>query len=140
VGVAYAPLSLSRRADDNSRSLANTAGGISWASSSQRMPLPDVNWLGTIYHGLPPASLRARTEPGDYLAFLGRLSPEKGPEVAIELARSIRMPLRIAAKVPRAERNYFKERLEPLIDGEQIQIVTHGTPSRLHRGRCNQSM
>jgi glycosyltransferase involved in cell wall biosynthesis len=92
-------------------------------SDSQRVPLPDLNWLSTIYHGLPPASLRPRIEPGDYLAFLGRLSPEKGPEVAIELARSSRMPLRIAAKLPRAERGYFKERLEPLIDGDQIQIV-----------------
>ena len=82
-----------------------------------------MRWLGTIYHGLPPDSLRPRFEAGAYLAFLGRLAPDKGPETAIRLARSAGMPLRIAAKLPRSERRYFKERLEPLIDGEQIQVV-----------------
>jgi glycosyltransferase involved in cell wall biosynthesis len=92
-------------------------------SDSQRAPVPDVNWLGTIYHGLPPDSLRPRFEPGDYLAFLGRLAPEKGPETAIKLAHAAGKPLRIAAKLPRTERDYFEERLEPLIDGKQVQIV-----------------
>jgi glycosyltransferase involved in cell wall biosynthesis len=91
-------------------------------SNDQRTPCPEANWLGTIYHGLPLDLLRPRLEAGSYLAFLGRLTPDKGPEAAIEIARAADMPLRIAAKVPRGERGYFKERLEPLIDGEKIQL------------------
>lgn len=92
-------------------------------SDDQRTPLAHLNWLGTIYHGLPLDLLQPRFEAGDYLAFLGRLTRDKGPETAIRLARSAGMPLRIAAKLPRAERRYFKDRIEPLIDGKQIQIV-----------------
>jgi glycosyltransferase involved in cell wall biosynthesis len=92
-------------------------------SDHQRRPSPEANWLATVYHGLPPDSLRPRIERGTYLAFLGRLTPDKGPEAAIEIARAIDMPLRIAAKVPRAERRYFKERLEPLVDGDHIQLL-----------------
>jgi glycosyltransferase involved in cell wall biosynthesis len=92
-------------------------------SNNQRLPLPDANWLGTVYHGLPADSLRARFEPGSYLAFLGRLTKEKGPEVAMRIARSAGMPLRIAAKVPKGERGYFKEQLEPMIDGREVQLI-----------------
>jgi glycosyltransferase involved in cell wall biosynthesis len=92
-------------------------------SDNQRLPLPNASWLGTIYHGLPEDSLQPSYEPGRYLAFLGRLTAEKGPEPAIRIARAAGQPLRIAAKVPRGERRYFKERLEPLIDGEQIRIT-----------------
>jgi glycosyltransferase involved in cell wall biosynthesis len=91
-------------------------------SNDQRTPLPGARWLGTVYHGLPPDSLRPRFENGNYLAFLGRLAPEKGPETAIRLARAAGLPLRIAAKIPRGERGYFKQQLEPLIDGEQIKL------------------
>src|SRR5205823_8714066 len=73
-------------------------------SENQRAPLRDANWLGTVYHGMPPESLRPSFAPGRYLAFLGRLSAEKGPEIAIRIARMAGMPLRIAAKVPRVER------------------------------------
>ena len=62
-------------------------------------------------------------EPGSYLAFLGRLTAEKGPEAAIRIAHAAKMPLRIAAKVPRGERSYFKEQLEPQIDGKQVQLT-----------------
>jgi glycosyltransferase involved in cell wall biosynthesis len=75
-----------------------------------------------VYHGLPAASLRASHAPGRYLAFLGRITVEKGPETAIRIAQKAQMPLRIAAKVPRGETRYFKERLAPLIDGDQIQL------------------
>jgi glycosyltransferase involved in cell wall biosynthesis len=92
-------------------------------SNSQRTPLPEANWLGTVYHGLPADSLRARFDAGSYLAFLGRLTPDKGPEIAIRIARAAQMPLRIAAKIPRGETRYFKEQLEPMIDGEQIQLI-----------------
>jgi len=92
-------------------------------SDNQRAPLGDANWLGTVYHGLPAGMFRPNFEPGSYLAFLGRLTAEKGPEVAIRIARAAGMPLRIAAKVPRSERRYFKERLEPQIDGDQVRLT-----------------
>jgi glycosyltransferase involved in cell wall biosynthesis len=91
-------------------------------SNNQRLPLGEANWCATIYHGLPSGALSPRYEPGSYLAFLGRLTADKGPEAAIRIARAAGMPLRIAAKVPRGERGYFKERLEPQIDGEQVQL------------------
>ena len=92
-------------------------------SNNQRVPLGDANWLGTVYHGLPANLFRPSFEGGSYLAFLGRLTAEKDPEAAIRIARAAGMPLRIAAKVPRGERGYFKERLEPQIDGEQIRLT-----------------
>jgi glycosyltransferase involved in cell wall biosynthesis len=92
-------------------------------SNNQRVPLGDANWLGTVYHGLPANLFRPSFEGGSYLAFLGRLTAEKGPEAAIRIARAAGMPLRIAAKVPRGERRYFKERLEPQIDGDQVRLI-----------------
>ena len=92
-------------------------------SHNQRTPLPRANWAGTVYHGFPSDLLRPSFAPGDYLAFLGRLSPEKGPEAAIRIARGASMPLRIAAKIPRGERRYFKERLEPMIDGHHVRLI-----------------
>src|SRR6266550_1766723 len=92
-------------------------------SNNQRVPLGDANWLGTVYHGLPANLFRPSFEGGSYLAFLGRLTAEKGPEAAIRIARAARMPLRIAAKVPRGDRIYFKEKLEPQIDGKQVQLT-----------------
>ena len=92
-------------------------------SDNQRLPLPDARWLGTVYHGLPSQSLSPRFEPGSYLAFLGRLTKEKGPEEAMRIARDAGIPLRIAAKVPKGERGYFKEQLEPKIDGRDVQLT-----------------
>jgi glycosyltransferase involved in cell wall biosynthesis len=91
-------------------------------SNNQRLPLAEARWCGTVYHGMPNHLFRPNYETGSYLAFLGRLTAEKGPEDAIRIARAAGMPLRIAAKVPRGERGYFKERLEPEIDGKQIQL------------------
>jgi len=68
-------------------------------------------------------SLNPSYQAGSYLAFLGRLTADKGPEAAIRIARAAGMPLRIAAKLPRGERGYFKETLEPQIDGSQIQLT-----------------
>jgi glycosyltransferase involved in cell wall biosynthesis len=98
------------------------AGFVS-ISDNQRRPLPDANWRGTIQHGLPVDLFRASYEPGSYLAFLGRLTVEKGPEDAIRIARAAGMPLRIAAKIPRAETAYFKKHLEPQIDGETTRLI-----------------
>ena len=92
-------------------------------SDNQRQPLAEANWLATVYHGLPTQSLEPSFEAGGYLAFLGRLTAEKGPEAAIRIARKAGMPLRIAAKVPRGERGYFKQTLEPQIDGRRIQLT-----------------
>jgi glycosyltransferase involved in cell wall biosynthesis len=92
-------------------------------SNDQRSPLPNANWAATIYHGLPPDWLRPSIGPGQYLAFLGRLAPEKGPEPAIRIARAANMQLRIAAKIPRGERGYFTERLQPMIDGNQTRLI-----------------
>lgn len=92
-------------------------------SQNQSSALAEANWIGTVYHGLPVDLLRPSFERGSYLAFLGRITAEKGPEVAIRIARAAKMPLRIAAKVPRGERTYFKEKLEPQIDGKQVQLI-----------------
>jgi glycosyltransferase involved in cell wall biosynthesis len=100
----------------------DTASWIS-ISNSQRTPLPEANWLATVYHGLPPDLLPPRFDPGQYLAFLGRLSPDKGPAAAIRIATQSGMPLQIAAKLRRAESQYFAETLKPLIDGEQIRLI-----------------
>ncbi|MGY4358497.1 glycosyltransferase involved in cell wall biosynthesis [Bradyrhizobium sp. i1.7.7] len=92
-------------------------------SDNQRRPLPRANWIATIQHGLPNDLFRPSYERGSYLAFLGRLTADKGPEAAIRIARAARMPLRIAAKIPRAETAYFKKKLEPDIDGGEIQLI-----------------
>jgi glycosyltransferase involved in cell wall biosynthesis len=90
-------------------------------SNSQRTPWPCANWQGTIYHGLPQDLFRFHPEPGGYLAFLGRASPEKRVDRAIEIAKRVGMPLKIAAKVDRADRRYFKRDIEPLLNDPQIE-------------------
>lgn len=92
-------------------------------SDHQRRPLAEANWLGTILHGMPTDLFRPSYEPGSYLAFLGRLTADKGPEDAIRIANAARMPLRIAAKIPRAETAYFKKKLEPHVDGKHARLV-----------------
>ena len=92
-------------------------------SDNQRLPLPGANWCGTVHHGLPTNLFRTSYGKGSYLAFLGRLTAEKGPEQAIRIARAAGMPLRIAAKIPRAETAYFKKCLEPQIDGEDVRLI-----------------
>ena len=92
-------------------------------SNNQREPLPGLNWLGTVHHGLPAAMLEFSRHSGGYLAFLGRIDPEKGPETAIRLAKASGLPLRIAAKVPSGQNKYFRDRIQPLVDGSQIQFI-----------------
>ena len=92
-------------------------------SQNQRKPLPSANWIGTIHHGLPPNLLRFSRQPGDYLAFLGRVTPEKGLDVAIRIARAVGVPLRIAAKIPTAGNRYFNETIKPLLDGDNVKFV-----------------
>jgi len=89
-------------------------------SDAQRAPLPWVNWQGTVYHGLPRDLYTFRETPGAYLAFLGRIAPEKGVEQAIAIAQHVGMPLRIAAKVDRADREYFREVVQPLLQDNSL--------------------
>jgi glycosyltransferase involved in cell wall biosynthesis len=84
-------------------------------SNAQREPLAWANWQATVYHGLPPDLHQFRENPGSYLAFLGRISPEKRVDRAIEIARRIAMPLKIAAKVDAVDREYFESTIEPLL-------------------------
>jgi glycosyltransferase involved in cell wall biosynthesis len=84
-------------------------------SNAQRQPLPWANWQGTVYHGLPDGLHTFRSPPGEYLAFLGRISPEKRVDQAIEIARRAGMRLRIAAKVDGADKKYFEREIEPLL-------------------------
>jgi glycosyltransferase involved in cell wall biosynthesis len=90
-------------------------------SNAQRAPWPCANWQATIYHGLPQDLFRFHPEPGGYLAFLGRASPEKRVDRAIEIAKRVGMPLKIAAKVDRADRRYFKREIEPLLNDPHIE-------------------
>jgi glycosyltransferase involved in cell wall biosynthesis len=92
-------------------------------SGNQRLPLREATWLATVYHGLPVHSLRPSFEPGTYLAFLGRLSADKGPEAAIRIAQAAGMPLHIAAKLPGTERRYFKEKVEPHVDDDRVRLT-----------------
>jgi glycosyltransferase involved in cell wall biosynthesis len=92
-------------------------------SNSQRTPWPCANWQGTIYHGLPKDLFRFHPEPGSYLAFLGRVSPEKRVDRAIEIAKRVGMPLKIAAKVDRADRRYFKQDIEPLLSDPHVEWI-----------------
>jgi glycosyltransferase involved in cell wall biosynthesis len=84
-------------------------------SNDQRRPMPPVNWAGTVYHGLPPALPFRPEARGGYLAFLGRISPEKRPDLAIDIALRSGVPLKIAAKVDKADYAYWKELIEPLV-------------------------
>jgi glycosyltransferase involved in cell wall biosynthesis len=85
-------------------------------SDSQRRPMPPVNWISTIYHGLPRNALGRQSNPtNDYFAFLGRISPEKGPDAAISIAARTGAKLKIAAKVDAADERYFREVIAPMI-------------------------
>ena len=92
-------------------------------SDAQRKPLPGANWAGTVYHGIPKDLYSLHERSGSYLAFLGRISPEKCPDHAIEIAKRVGMPLRIAAKVDPADQAYFKQKIERLLDHPLIEYV-----------------
>jgi glycosyltransferase involved in cell wall biosynthesis len=93
-------------------------------SDSQRKPLPWANWIATVPHGLPMDCITPTTTRGSYLAFLGRISPEKGIEEAIEIARQVEMPLRVAAKVDQADAEYFEQSVRPLLErGGHVDFV-----------------
>jgi glycosyltransferase involved in cell wall biosynthesis len=99
-------------------------------SNDQRSSWPLANWLGTVYHGLPRDLFLPSLENDGYLAFLGRMSPEKGPEIAIRVARAAGLPLRIAAKIPRSDRAYFERSVRPAMDGDSVQFLGELDESR----------
>ena len=92
-------------------------------SDDQRRGLPLANWAGTVHHGLPTRLYAFSAQSRGYLAFLGRISPEKRPDRAIQIARALGMPLKIAAKVDAADARYFQEVIEPMLDDPLIEFV-----------------
>jgi glycosyltransferase involved in cell wall biosynthesis len=92
-------------------------------SNGQREPLPWANWQATVYHGLPGDIYRFYPDTGSYLAFLGRISPEKRVDRAIEIAKQVGMPLKIAAKVDRVDQDYFDSAIAPLLRNSLVEFV-----------------
>jgi glycosyltransferase involved in cell wall biosynthesis len=98
-------------------------------SDSQRRPIRQANWVRTIHHGLPQQLLTPVAVKPRYLAFLGRIAPEKGVDRAISIARKCGVPLRIAAKVDKVDREYFTEKVRPLLDGSSAEYIGEITDS-----------
>src|SRR4029453_930420 len=92
-------------------------------SDAQRRPLPRANWVATVHHGLPERLLAPRPSRPSSLAFLGRISPEKRVDRAIEIAGKAGLPLKIAAKVDRADLDYFEERIRPLLAQPHVEFI-----------------
>ena len=93
-------------------------------SHSQRRPLPHLRWIRTIHHGYPKSQYAFSAKAnGGYLAFLGRVAPEKGVDRAIEISRRAGLPLRIAAKVDSADKDYFEARILPLLDSPGVEFI-----------------
>jgi glycosyltransferase involved in cell wall biosynthesis len=92
-------------------------------SQAQRRPMAWANWLATVHHGLPPQLYPFSARPGSYLAFLGRISPEKRPDRAIRLARRTGIPLKIAAKIEKMDLQYFEEVIRPQLREPGVEFV-----------------
>ena len=92
-------------------------------SDAQRAPLPSSNWVATVHHGLPEDLYTFNEKPQGYLAFLGRFSPEKQPDQAIEIARQVGMELQIAAKVDEMDKDYFQTVVKPLLRHPLVQFL-----------------
>jgi glycosyltransferase involved in cell wall biosynthesis len=92
-------------------------------SDAQRGPLPHANYVATVYHGMPETLLARGNGAGGYLAFLGRISPEKAPDAAIRIAAKAGMPLKIAAKVDKVDEEYYTGRIEPLIGQSHVEFI-----------------
>lgn len=92
-------------------------------SNAQRTPIPNANWQATIHHGLPEERYQFFPGPGKYLAFLGRISPEKRLDRAIEIAGRAGLPLKVAAKVDKADRDYFEAQIKPLLSQSHVEFI-----------------
>jgi glycosyltransferase involved in cell wall biosynthesis len=105
--------------------------GLVSISDAQRAPLTDAHWLRTVFHGLPPEQFPFQECGTDgYLAFLGRISPEKRPDVAIRLALRTGLPLKIAAKVDPVDAHYFRTTVQPLLENPLIEFIGEIEDSR----------
>src|SRR3984893_7805397 len=92
-------------------------------SNSQRPPLPQANWVRTVHHGLPAQLLTPMSVKPSYFAFLGRIAPEKGIDRAIRIARHCGVPLKVAAKVDKADQDYFADQIEPMIKAGNVEFI-----------------
>jgi len=93
-------------------------------SNAQRRPLPQAHWLRTVHHGLPEQLLTPQQQiKPSYVAFLGRIAPEKGVDSAVRIARHCGVPLKLAAKVDKADQEYFEAEIKPLIDGSSVEYI-----------------
>src|ERR1700687_5955467 len=101
-------------------------------SDAQRRPLATANWLGTVHHGIDLDQFTFNPRPGTYLAFLGRISPDKGLDVAIRVARRAGWPLRVAARLPlpfddnpevRRDRVYYEQGIKPLLVEPGVELI-----------------
>jgi glycosyltransferase involved in cell wall biosynthesis len=92
-------------------------------SNAQRRPVPNAKWIGTVYHGLPENLLKPEPTIPSYLAFLGRISPEKAVDRAIRIAERCGLPLKIAAKVDAADQDYFVETILPLLSKPHVDVI-----------------
>ncbi len=92
-------------------------------SNAQRRPAPNANWIGTVYHGMPEDLLKPVPANPSYLAFLGRISPEKRVDRAIRIAERCGLPLKIAAKVDAADHDYFEEMIKPLLSKPNVEFI-----------------
>lgn len=92
-------------------------------SKNQKEPLPDLNYVGTVYNGIDIKKFSFRNEPGNYLAFLGRMSPEKGPAQAIQAAKKSGVKLKMAAKIDANDKDFFEKEVKPLIDNKNIEFI-----------------
>lgn len=100
-----------------------TDAALASISDNQRRLVPHWNWLGTVYNGIEPNAFTFHPRPGSYLAFLGRIAPEKGIEDAVEVARIGRLPLKVAAKVDPVDREYYESRVRPLFAEAQVEFI-----------------
>ena len=92
-------------------------------SNAQRRPLPQANWVRTVHHGLPERLLQPKPVKPSYLAFLGRIAPEKGVDRAIRIAQHCGVALKVAAKVDKADQDYFDELIEPMMKSSNVEFI-----------------
>ena len=92
-------------------------------SNDQRKPFPSINWQSTVYNGLPKNLYKCYEKSGKYLAFIGRISPEKGPDLAVEIAKKLDMPLKIAAKIDKVDEAYYESKIKPLFKHSLVEYI-----------------
>ena len=92
-------------------------------SNAQRRPVPQANWVRTVHHGLPVRLLEPKPVKPSYFAFLGRIAPEKGIARAIHIARHCGVTLKVAAKVDKADQDYYDEQIEPMMRGNNVEFI-----------------